>query len=148
MSTRALRRCTDDWRVLTSPGGAGDGVVAPRGRRVVFLRPPSSEFGLASPSHLDDLEGLAELERLPFGELLGAVPHAGLELGPVADLLHVGAQRMDLAIEGLGNVDDLVRVLRTKKPDLGGLVHFETFLKMLREIERVARGRVDRIRRR
>jgi len=57
----------------------------------------------------------------------------------------VRAQRIDLAIESPGNVDDFVRVLRAKEPDLGGLVRLESLLEMLGEIEGIARGRVDGI---
>ena len=70
--------------------------------------------GQPLPPHLHDFECLAELERLPFGELFGAVPHARLQLCAVADLRDMGAQSVDLAIEGPGNVDDFVRVLRPK----------------------------------
>src|SRR5215212_4411234 len=104
-----------------------------------------SDFRLSSPSHLDDFEGFAELERLPLGQLFGAVPHTRLQLCSVADLRHVGAQRIDLTIESPGNIDDFVRVLRAKEPDLGGLVRLEYLLEMLGEIEGIARGRVDGI---
>src|SRR5215213_7586725 len=106
-----------------------------------------SDFRLSSPSHLDDFEGFAELERLPLGQLFGAVPHTRLQFCSVADLRYVRAQRIDLAIERCGNIDDFVRVLRTKEPDLGGLVRLESLLEMLGEIEGIARGRVDGIRR-
>src|SRR5687768_18438280 len=92
---------------------------------------------------MNDLESFGHLEGSVLSDLAGAL---GDPLDPVvglADLAMVSLQRLDLPLEGSGNVYELVRMLGAEVPQLGDLPRFEAGVDLLRVGPRVAGAGVN-----
>src|SRR5437588_1040869 len=101
---------------------------------------PSGE-GATSRVQLEVLEAYRDREILAGCHLGGALPNRLLELSPIAVLALVFAQRVDLQIKRLADIDPDIRLVRSRQVDLLDLVRFQPLIEELGKDEsRVGSG--------
>src|SRR5438046_1974882 len=86
-----------------------------------------------SAFHHDAVEGLRVGVTVGLAQLGGALAHPLFKAGEVAELTRVAGERLDLEVDGFGDVDDDLWRLPPHHVDLADLVRLEALLEQLRE---------------
>ena len=112
---------------------------------VLRLLPGTPRGAVASAAHLDDFERLRQLEARIGRDLRARSRMRGKTVHPRprSELL-VCAQRLELRLDRLRDIDHQIGMLGVEVPDLGGLVRLQPRPQMVRKVVRIARGRSRR----
>src|SRR5205823_6922403 len=73
-----------------------------------------------------------------IAKLLRGTTEPALGVGEIRELALMAAKRRDLAVEGLTDVDELVRLVGAPEEHLGDLPGLQARIQMLAEVERVS----------